>query len=473
MQLFQIVSEDFFKPLTGKYKAVYIDCLELIYSTYKTELSYGVDKEVILGKLVAYFDEVSGEAMTFDDETEVASDSRAKANATLRTLKRCHWIEEEAGSDYTTRVNLFDYAATMIESFEKIIKNDEMEYQSVISQIHGTLQNPEAYAKPYEYIIKRVSENTDELISGLKKLNTMIKKRIDEITRDKTAQEIVEDFFGYHKDIGSKAYHRIKTSDNISHFRLGIIENLRGLLEDEEIFRKSVNGFMEIEQEDDRPRAEDRLKEKIHYMISSFNNYDEIIEEIDTRHTKYLSSAIARATFLLNHSNNTEGRIKGILSFLAEEINQDETINLNDESDESLSAVFSIFPQNFLDGDSLYVVPVTRNFGIPQVLDQSLGLTKEERDLKKRALYEKNKRRFSKANINRFVLEALGGEKSRLASTLPLKDSRDFIRIIFISLFGREPTSSYTTKPLKERISINGYRFTDFKIVRRDDHGDI
>ena len=41
-----------------------------------------------------------------------------------------------------------------------------------------------------------------------------------------TAGEIVQEFFVYHKDIGSKAYHRIKTSDNISHFRSTIIENL-------------------------------------------------------------------------------------------------------------------------------------------------------------------------------------------------------------------------------------------------------
>ena len=39
---------------------------------------------------------------------------------------------------------------------------------------------------------------------GLKKLNTSIKKNIDSITKDKTAGEIVEDFFLYHK--GFKVY---------------------------------------------------------------------------------------------------------------------------------------------------------------------------------------------------------------------------------------------------------------------------
>ena len=73
----------------------------------------------------------------------------------------------------------------MIESFNKIIKNEEIEYQSLVSQIHATLVKQDGYAKPYEYIIKRVIENTEELIVGLKKLNTNIKKHIDAITNEK------------------------------------------------------------------------------------------------------------------------------------------------------------------------------------------------------------------------------------------------------------------------------------------------
>ena len=47
MNLFDIVGSDFFKALTGKYQNIFMDCLEIIYSTYRTELSYGVDREII------------------------------------------------------------------------------------------------------------------------------------------------------------------------------------------------------------------------------------------------------------------------------------------------------------------------------------------------------------------------------------------------------------------------------------------
>jgi len=201
INLFSKVPQDFFKPLTSRYKSNYIDCILILYKVYKTELSFGVDKDVIVAELENYFDNEFNSEMVFDDE-EIAKDSRSKANGVLRVLKSCGWIEEEQSNDYRMKINLFDYAVTIIESFTKIIKNEEMEYQSLVSQIHATLLNKNSYSKPYEYIIKRVFENTEELMVGLKKLNTNIKKYIDDITNDKTANQIIEEFFVYHREIG-------------------------------------------------------------------------------------------------------------------------------------------------------------------------------------------------------------------------------------------------------------------------------
>jgi len=468
INLFNIMPEDFFKPLTSKYKTTYIDCLRLIYNTYKTELSFGVDREVILEELEHYFDNQSSEEMVFDEEEdgEIAKDAKTKAYAILRRLKDCGWLEYELGNDHKINVNLFDYATTMIESFNKIIKNEEIEYQSLVSQIHGTLLNPDAYAKPYEYIIKPVIDNTEELIGGLKKLNTNIKKYIEGITNEKTTKEIIEDFFIYHKDIGSKAYHRIKTSDNISHFRITIIERLYELLDKQELFQQAVLGYMEIEQVKEKASAEDALKEKILNIIFAFKKYDDIILEIDHKHAKYIGSAVARAKFLLSNTNNAEGKISKILGYLAKEMNRDTTLTINDEADDELLKIFNIFPQGFMDNDSLYTIPITRKMYLPEQLSPTLGLSQEEREIRKLALQEKNKNRFSRKNINEYINELLMSKKAVLASTLPLENKRDLIRIIFINLYGNNPSSTYQTIKTNEIIEINGFRFSDFTIER-------
>lgn len=468
INLFSIIPQDFFKPLTSKYKSNYVDCILILYKTYKTELSFGVDKDVIVTELEYYFDnEVNNMQMIFEDE-EIANNSRDKANGVLRVLKSCGWIEEEQANDYKMKINLYDYAVTIIESFNKITKNEEMEYQSLVSQIHSTLLNKDSYLKPYEYIIKRVFENTEELMVGLKKLNTNIKKYIDEITSDKTANQIIEEFFVYHKEIGSKAYHRIKTSDNISYFRSSIIDNLYNILNDTYIFERAVSGYMEVEQVEDKFEAEENLRSIILNVISAFRKYDEIIEEIDYKHSKYMSSAISRAKFLLTNSNNDEGKISKILSYLSDEFNKDDTLNLYDESDDLLIEVFNIFPQNFIDSGSLYVVPITKKMSLPQELDNSLSMTDEERELIKLSLKEKNKNRFSRKNINAYVENILKDKNVLLASSLPLITKRDLIRIIFINLYGKDKKSKYKTKRVESAIEVNNYRFYDFEIERRD-----
>jgi hypothetical protein len=466
MNLFNIVPEDFFKPLTSKYKNTYVDCIRLIYNTYKTELSFGVDKEVILSELEHYFDNESNTDMVFEEDEEIAKDSRSKANGILRRLKDSGWIEYELSNDYKVKVNLFDYAATIIESFNKIIKNEEMEYQSLVSQIHATFLNQEAYIKPYEYIIKRVTENTEELMVGLKKLNTNIKKYIDAITNEKSASEIVQDFFIYHKEIGSKAYHRIKTSDNISHFRTSIIENLYRILNDKNIFERAVLGYMEVEQSEEKGQAEDLLRGQVLNIISAFRNYDDIIYEIDNKNSKYINSAVARAKFLLTNTNNAEGKISRILAYISEEFNKTDNLNIYDEIDDSLFELFNIFPQGFIDSDSLYVVPISKKIALPEDLNTQIGMSEEERILRKLALQERNRNRYSRKNINIYVDELLKGRKTILASTLPLQSKRDLIKIIFISLYGKDKKSIYKTTQTSELITVNNFRFCDFMIER-------
>lgn len=444
-----------------------MNCLRLIYNTYKTELSFGVDKEVVISDLENYFDSESNSDIEFDENEEILKDSRSKAVGILRSLKNSGWIEYETSSDYKVKVNLFDYAATMIESFNKIIKNEDIEIQSMVSQISATISNKEAHAKPYEYIIRRVTENTEELMVGLKKLSTSIKKRIDAMTHDKDANEILRDFFIYQEEIGSKAYHNIKTKDNISYFRSSIIDGLYNILEDNDIFARAVSGYMSINKVTDRVLADDALKEQILQIISAFRNYDEIIGEIDDKNARYIARAVERAKFLLTNSNNAEGKISKILAFLVDEYNNDETINLNDEAGSLLFQVVNMFPQNFIDNDSLDVIRITKKMCLPEKVS-SLGLSAEERESRKLALQEKNRNRFSRININEYTEKLLGENKIMLASSLPLKVKRDLIRVIYTNLYGRNNKSTYRTKPTDTIIAVDKFRFHDFIIERRE-----
>ncbi len=465
MNLFEVVSPKMFKPLNSKYKKIYVDVLEIIYSTCKSEFSFSSDKEIIVEKLIYYFEEKYSDEIEFEEEGTSLIDPREKANGVIRELISCGWIEQEQYSDYTINISLFEHSATLIEAFMDIVSGEEMEYQSIISTIYNTLNSKEAYKNPYEFVIISVFNNTEDLIIGLKKLNTTIKKRIDNITRDKTPAEIIEDFFNYHTDVWSKAYHRIKTSDNISIFRTSILEKLRTILEDRDIFEASLNGYMTIENVSDRDEAVEALIEKIYAIISAFKQYDDIVDEIERKHTKYVNSAVSRAKFLLINSDSLEDKLKKILDMLAREFNSSGE-SLNEPASDMLMNIFTLFPQSSLDENSVRPPYIRKELGLVQDIIEDNGIDEDFIYEEKRRMKEALDNRYSKKNVCKFVEEVLGEQSRVLASTLALDDKRDFIRIVFIYLYGEYDNTVYHVKKKDNRVVVNGFRFNDFEIVR-------
>ena len=78
MNIFDIVGENFFKPLTSQFKILYLDCLTIIYDSYRSELSYGIDREILVSKLSDYFERSNISDIEFEDETEILKDNNAK-----------------------------------------------------------------------------------------------------------------------------------------------------------------------------------------------------------------------------------------------------------------------------------------------------------------------------------------------------------------------------------------------------------
>ena len=465
--LFDIVGENFFKPLTSLYKKIYIQCLHIIYDSYRTELSYGLDRELLVQKLTNYFDELSISEIQFEDETEVVSDSRNKASSFLHKLIEYGWVEYETGPDQRIKVVMPAYAVSIVRNLEDVASGKETEYQSEISAIYSLLTNPDLLQDPYPQIVKPVYDRTVELFTALKQLNTGIRKYIDNLTSDKSAEEIIANYFTYAEEIGSKAYHRLYTSDNVSRFRNMILVKLDDMRNDPELFTKVAWGVQRGEGEADMETARDIARKMINDVMDSFNSYDEIVREIEKKHARYLSSTVKRARFLLMNTNNTEGKISTILRYMAEEYNRDEIRSLEEDASEEICSLFNIFPQGFVSSESIRAVPVSKKITEVEEIFSPERLSEEERKALRMAAYEKNKNRFSRKNITAFVEALLGDRESVRASEIEVRSRRDMIRIIFISLYGQTGKAGYKVRPTGQRIVKEGFSFGDFEIRRR------
>lgn len=465
--LYEIVGEDFFKPLTSVYKSIYWQCILIIYDSYRTELSYGIDREHLAQKLEYYFDTFGQDEMQFDDNPQVFKDAKSKAAEILRRLKACRWIEYEIGSDQRTKVLMPSHAVSIVKNLQAVSSGRETEYQSELSAIYSLLTNPELMNDPYLQIIKPVFDRTTDLFTALKQLNSSIKKYIDALTVDKTAEEIIANFDKYYSEIGSKAFHRLYTSNNVSRFRNVILSKLSDFLIDNSNLERVVWGYQRVEGESSLDEARDKTRAIITEIIDYFRAYDDIVKEIETKHARYLSSTVRRARFLLMNTNNTEGKVSTILRYMSDMFNHDEENWLEDDAPDDLCTLFNIFTQGFVNNESIKTMPISRKITDVDDIFTPIRLSEEERKALRLDAYRKNKNRFSRKNITEYVESQLKNKDSLMASEISIGSKRDMIRVIFISLYGQSGKNSYQVLPKENIIEKQGFVYHDFEIRRR------
>lgn len=454
--LFSVIPTDFFKPLNSKYKDQYADCLLAIYNSYKSEISYGVDRESIVQTLTEYFNNRSDD-ISFDDDESFEKDSRSKAQGTINYLKSCGWLDFEEEKNYQQNVVLTEQAVPFIRTMNEVIRNEETEYQGLISQIHAVLQNQDLYSKPYQFILKNVANNTEQLVSSLKKLNISIKKHIDKQTKNRELTAVLDMFKTYNDEIVSKSLYRLKTSENVGRFRQSIKINLDKMLSEPKIMDDLIEGYMEIEQEQDKDIARDKIIEIIIDVKSAFENLDRIIEDIDRKNNYYMKNAAARAKFELSSGTNQEGKINTILRYLAE---------VADEEEELPEDIFNVFVQKFVSEESVKKIPERKTYSEVAAIDVAENLSAEERELRKKLLLDRQMARIYRKKIENQVISLLGEKETINASSIPINSRKDFENLIYIRLFAIE-SSVYYVKKKKERIRTDKCEFTDFEIIKR------
>ena len=469
--LFDIVPENFFSLLAAPGKMAYWECICRLFAVTNRQLSFGVERDVLVDELQFYFDSAMS-AQLPQEELEngggqgagaVGMSSRDKANFILRRLESCGWISIETDHSYVQRVNFRDYSVKIIKTLLAISDEKKTEYQGYIYTIYSLaragLENPGVG-------LLQIVENTDALITGLKSLNANIKRYIDELTRYSTVAEIMDALLNdYYSNIVDKAYHRLLTSDNVSKFRPEILERLEADSRSKRYLNKAsaeIAQLREVSQEE----ARELVLTMLHEVIEAFRQMDEILGEINKKNTRYQRAAINRARFLLSSSEDIRGQIKEILVYMNEKITE-KRLDYNTVYElEGMDRLIRIFSWEYLDMDSLYAPVEGRKEFVPKPVEipEADNVLRKE---KRRLMEEKLARILSPEKIGRYVEEMLGERNEMLASEFPLGEKDTFIRLIYVRLYGQRKNMDYTLE-MKKRITKDGFSFRDFIIRRKD-----
>lgn len=459
--MFQILPENFFVPLSSPNKTVYWECICKLFSVMKHQLSFGVEREVLVDELQYYFEQsVSADIV---EEDFSGADSRGKANGILRRLEYYGWIEIETDKSYVQKVNFKEYSVRLMKTLLEIEGGKQIEYQGYIytiySLVRGTTDHPGV-------VLLQILENTDFLITGLKNLNSNIKHYIDELTRHSTVAEIMDALFNdYITNIVDKAYHRLLTSDNVSKFRPEIIERLERKSRNKIYIEKAsleIAGLQEINLD----TAKEQVYLYLHEVIEAFRNMDDILNEINKKNTQYQRAAINRAKFLLSGNEDIRGQLKDILLGMNEVINAEKMELGGIYEIGFLEQLIRIYSCNFLDESSFYSPIEGKKEFMPQQMHRKEP-DMELRQEKMRHMMEKMQKILSPGKIDEYVNNYMENKEEILATELPLSNVEDFVKIIYVRLYGQRKNMKYRIETTEEK-EVNGFRFKDFRIRRKN-----
>lgn len=458
--MFRVISENFFVPLSSPNKIVYWECICKLFSAIAHQNSFGVERDILVTELQYYFEQ--NNAADVVDEDFSQADSRGKANGILRRLENYGWIEIETDKSYVQRVNFKEYSVKVIKTLSEIADGKQIEYQGYIYTIYSLVRSNTEHPG---IVLMQILENTDYLITGLKNLNSNIKHYIDDLTKHSTVAEIMDALFNdYITNIVDKAYHRLLTSDNVSKFRPEIIERLESKSRSNVYIDNASKEIAEM-QEVELEEAKEMVYRYLHDIIEAFRNMDELLNEINQKNTQYQRAAINRAKFLLSGNEDIRGQLKEILLGLNEVINRDQMDLGGIYEVEFLDDLVRIFSSGVLDEKSFYT-PVE---GHKEFVSQNIILSEPDEDLraeKFQRIKEKLERTLNPEKIEHYVLECMEQKKEIQVSEFPLENIEDFVKIIYVRLYGQRKNMKYKIE-LNETIEKNGFRFKNFTIRRK------
>lgn len=458
--MFHVLPGNFFVPLASPNKTVYWECICKLFSVMDYQLSFGIEREVVADELQYYFEQSA--AAEIVEEDFAGADSRGKANGILRKLEHYGWIEIETDKSYVQRVNFKEYAVRVMKTLLEIEDGKQIEYQGYIytiySLVRGNTDNPGV-------VLLQIMENTDLLITGLKNLNSNIKHYIDELTKHSTVAEIMDALFNdYITNIVDKAYHRLLTSDNVSKFRPEIIERLESRSKSRSYIEKAASELAGL-QETDVDTARENVYRYLHEIIEAFRNMDDILNEINQKNTQYQRAAINRARFLLSGNEDIRRQLKELLLGINEVMNEEKMELGGIYEIGFLDNLVRIYSCGFLDESSLYSpIEGKKTFEPQQIINREPD--SRLRQEKMRRMVEKMQKILSAEKIGRYVDECMGERKEMLATELPLSDAEDFVKIIYVRLYGQRKNMRYGVETGEEK-EVNGFRFRDFRIWRK------
>jgi hypothetical protein len=273
-----------------------------------------------------------------------------------------------------------------------------------------------------------------------------------------TPQEILDLLlYKYQNQIILTVFNNLKGRDNPSIHTSEIIHKLKEIRFD--YFDKVISNYISTANptnltSDVYSSAENELIQNLDNVIYRFEEVDEYIAIIDSRNTKYHTSALAKLNFLINSRRDVEGLIDRALIALKEA-----------DVDADYEDIIEIYSAENIDDKSLYSRTFNRNkvtnfiSTIPEVSESEIEIIATE-------LFREDE--YSKSNISCFVKEWLN-ENPRISSkSIVINDVKTLIMLMMVQLYAEYDDVGYEVRFSDDKYVAFGYVLQEFEIISKE-----
>lgn len=430
MSLFSHIPSRLFSPLASQKKELYADALLALYDLFQGQLT--VKRNEVESALSQAL-EVRLVQTDFSDETdEEATGLSAKVQILVRRLKETGWIDYEMDRDsFLENVTLPDYASAIISALKGIGEERTREYNgyvfSTYSVLKTSLDNPD-----YRYrALVEAYNHTNAFTEALTSLYNNIRTYIQNIANMDDVNELLSEHFDvYAVQIARKVIEPIRTIDSVPRFKHQILEMLRQMEDDEQVFDSMVAEAMKSGQFATVEDAEADVRMRINSIEDIYSSVEKTLSEIDNKHSAYISSSVQRMRYMMSSDRGSKGSLVALLRHCSQ----------NDDLVGQMADSIMVDGLQLVDSASFFdrIERKVKDDGPSQPI---LRLGQDEREVD--TLFEELRKQYSNSRIDSFILSRMEGDELS-GDSIAIDSMEDFLLFILATIRASEESSPYT-----------------------------
>lgn len=443
--------QQFWSVFSSRNRYIYMEALLTIYDEYLYN-DYFLTKETCIQLIAERFSDRIVD-ISADDEEQDADSMEPMATKILNRLIRFHWLKKvEDYSAFKSNVIIPDYASHFIETIKRILNPGEDDKDLYIQNVYTNIYSFYHDAKAGMELLKAARTNTTRLNRSLQDMLHNMDQFFGALLEKNNYEDLLLEHLNvYVETIVNKKYSLLKTSDNFYIYKNDIKKLLRVISEDENRLAMLKNRMLAEGKSEEAVEAE--FADIIYEIERGIINMEKRISHIDTEHSKYIKATVGRLEYLLSSDDSLQGNVIALLNLMSGK--QD------NELFSKVSGALLLNDPTVITPDSFY-----KKRGRRKQFEETVETEVEvEQELSKEdiLLINRNKSRYSREQIEAFILERMEGGTFQVKEH-PIETDEEFELFILAYDYSIRRTSPFRVVPGDRGIITSG-RYTYPELV--------